>query len=75
MPRVKLDIGNYNLSLFNKWVWGNMKVGGYTQNDLAELLNIPRQAVSQRLKGRTEWKLREMFELQHLFGERFDSEV
>lgn len=75
MPRVRTDISAFNISLFNKWVWGNTKTQGIRQSDIADYLGLPRQAVSQRLSGKTEWKLKELFELQELFGEKFESKL
>ena len=72
MPRVTLDQVGTNLMDFNSWVYGQLGINNMTQQDLANALMLDQPGIHRRLKGKTSWKLSEVFEMFQLFGSTYE---
>ena len=72
MPRTTLDKVGTNLMDFNAWVYGQMGLKGITQQELANALMLDQPGIHRRLKGKTPWKLSEVFEMFLLFGSTYE---
>lgn len=51
MPRIKAKKRDYALADFSKWLYGEMKVGGIKQFQIAEWFGISPQAISQKIRN------------------------
>lgn len=67
MPRIKSKKKDYMLTDFNVWVAGQLHIREMKQSELGDLLGIPQQSVSQRLRGQTPWTLKEAIIVLHEF--------
>ena len=56
----------------NDFVRGEMKRQKISQDDIAYSLNLSQASISQKLSGKTEWTLWEMFNVFELLGVYFD---
>ena len=56
----------------NDFVRGEMKRQKISQDDVAYSLNLSQASISQKLSGKTEWTLWEMFNVFELLGVYFD---
>ena len=63
MPRVNLDKATKESLRFSGFVRGELIRTHKRQSDLATFLGIPQQAVSQRLIGKIDWRLKEMVDV------------
>lgn len=71
MARVK-DKTTDNIKKFSVWVAGQIRYNNMTYQDVACFLNIDKSGLSNRIHGKTDWKVREMFELFDLFNDEYE---
>lgn len=71
MPRTILDNRSTQIRNFSFWVRGMLAEKKARQQDLADYLNLPQQSLSQRILGKTEWKLGEMADCCEFFEESY----
>lgn len=53
MPKVYLNESDRLSARLSAWVYGNMKVQGFSQKQLAERLDMSQQLLSYKLKNRS----------------------
>ncbi len=71
MPRTSISKTKNNIRDFSGWVVGRMALNNMNQSEVADYLNIDQPSLSNRIHGKTDWKLREVFDLYQLFGEEY----
>ena len=67
MPRTNVNKVAKQVRTFSDFVRGELDRRGLTQNDLAEYLNASQPTVSLRLRGLSEWPLRDALEVCEYF--------
>lgn len=67
MPRTNVDSISKLIRRFNDWVRGELRTKKVKQSDLAEYLNISQPIVSLRLRGLSEWPLRDALKVCEYF--------
>lgn len=72
MAKIDLDKSLRDVKDFSIWVAGMIRVtDGATQGSLANYLGISQPVLNTRIKGKTQWSLREYYAVQHYFGREF----
>lgn len=69
MPRVNLNNRDREKRCFSDYVIGQLRRTNKRQQDLADYIGITQQGLSQRVKGKVEWKLAEVADVCSFFGE------
>ena len=72
MPRVCLDPSARAEQRINDWIRGELKRQGKTILDLAIELGVTKQAISMRLKGKTNWKFVDVLKAVRYLGGRLE---
>lgn len=66
MPRVSIKAEEYAMTDFRRWLVGELKIQGITQNDIAGWIGVEQSAVSRKIKNCT-FKLDELMKIfKHL---------
>ena len=71
MPKVNLDRATRESERFSDYVRGELRRSRKRQIDLAVFLGLPQQAISQRLMGQIDWRLKEMSDVCNYFETTF----
>lgn len=72
MPKVILDPARRASERVTAWIMFTMKMQSKTQQDIAELLNLPTMSVSRRMAGKTPWKFEEVVTVVSFLGGRLE---
>lgn len=72
MPKVILDPARRASERVTAWIMFAMKMQSKTQQDIAELLNLPTMSVSRRMAGKTPWKFEEVVTVVSFLGGRLE---
>lgn len=70
MPRVILDPAERASEKVTAWIMYSMKMQNKTQQDIAEVLNLPTMSVSRRMARKTPWKFEEVVTVVSFLGGR-----
>ena len=71
MPKLRATPEEIALRKFNGFVLEGLKRKKLRQADLAKILGIPRESVTNWLNGHTDWKLREVIAICIFFEEDY----
>ena len=69
---MKFNKTSQDYKKFNSFIRDEMDEQKMSQKDLGYLLNLSQQAISKRLKGKTDWTLWEVFNVFEILGVSFD---
>ena len=72
MPKVILDPAQRASERVTAWIMFAMKMQGKTQQDIAEVLNLPTMSVSRRMARKTPWKFEEVVTVVSFLGGRLE---
>lgn len=71
MPRVNLNNRDREKRCFSDYVRGQLRRTNKRQQDLAEYIGLTQQGISQKLMGKSDWKLSEIADVCQFFGEAY----
>jgi len=72
MPKVILDPAQREVEKVTAWIMYTMRMQNKTQQDIAEVLNLPTMSVSRRMAGKTPWKFEEVVTVVSFLGGRLN---